>query len=134
MLTFLEKTYVLSSVKPFFANKLKEITKTPKINFIDPGLRNHLVGDFRSLEDRTDDGGLVEMTAGAELLKLSYGVQHWRDKQKREVDIVAHFEHQITALEIKLRQEQNTLPHLHFFSALYLKAKTFLAYAKPMKS
>ncbi len=42
----LEKSYVITTVPPFYTNKLKEITKRPKLYFIDVGLRNSIIKNF----------------------------------------------------------------------------------------
>jgi len=39
---------LLKLCPPFYTNKLKEITKTPKIYFIDIGLRNGIIKNFNS--------------------------------------------------------------------------------------
>jgi len=102
-LNFLEKTYIIGLLRPYFTNKRKEIVKNPKIYFIDNGLRNAVVGDFRSLADRPDGGALLENTVYMELVKAGLKPQFWRDKQKNEVDFIIDFgdgRHQ--ALEVKM--------------------------------
>ncbi|PIT96655.1 hypothetical protein COT82_02045, partial [Candidatus Campbellbacteria bacterium CG10_big_fil_rev_8_21_14_0_10_35_52] len=48
-LNFLEKTYICKLVRPFFKNKRTEIVKNPKVYFIDTGIRNTVINDFRGL-------------------------------------------------------------------------------------
>ncbi len=50
-LWYLEKTFVLQRVTPYFRNIRKEITKSPIFYFYDFGLRNFALGSFGSLKD-----------------------------------------------------------------------------------
>lgn len=59
-LTLLEKTFYIQPVKPFYKNLRKELTKMPKSYFLDSGIRNYLLKDFRRPGDRPDKGSLVE--------------------------------------------------------------------------
>jgi predicted AAA+ superfamily ATPase len=42
----LEETFLIKRVKPFFTNKNKEISKAPKIYFVDNGVRNYFIKNF----------------------------------------------------------------------------------------
>lgn len=87
LLSILEGVYIIKSVQPYFKNKLKEISKAPKTFFLDPGLRNFAIRDFRSHELRTDKGGMLEAITLRVL--MSVGVVHyWRDKMRHEIDFV----------------------------------------------
>lgn len=87
-LRFLEKTFILNFIKPFFSNKRTELIKNPKIYFVDSGLRNSVIGDFRPLEQRQDKGALLENFHFSEFLKSGMDVKYWRTKAKAEVDFV----------------------------------------------
>ena len=41
---YAEKTFAIKTIKPFFKNKRKEITKSPSVYFYDLGLMNFSVG------------------------------------------------------------------------------------------
>lgn len=69
-------SYIEKDIKNFLKienvpkfNKQKEITKSPKIYFQDPGLRNFSVKDFRILELREDKSKLVELAILSEIVK-----------------------------------------------------------------
>ncbi|HUD08701.1 MAG TPA: ATP-binding protein [Candidatus Saccharimonadales bacterium] len=87
-LNVLEKTFICQPIRPYFVNKRKEITKNPKIYFFDTGLRNHIVGNFSSLNERDDKGFLLENYIFNQLVKKDMTVNFWRTKQKDEVDFV----------------------------------------------
>lgn len=86
----LENIYVCIKVTPYFKNKLKEISKSPKIYFLDTGIRNYILNDFRTFIDptRLDVGPVLEQVAlrclGAPIKKVYY----WRDKSQNEIDFV----------------------------------------------
>lgn len=91
-----ESLFLARTVQPWFSNKLKRLTKTPKIHFLDSGLLASL-RDL-SLERLRDDWGqfgtLLETFVFGEILKLAstghprFEFSHFRDKQQNEVDIV----------------------------------------------
>lgn len=87
-INILEKTYICSSIKPFFKNKQKEIVKNPKFYFVDNGFRNYVLNDFNFLENRIDKGFLYENFIFTQLLKQELLPNFWRTKSKLEVDFV----------------------------------------------
>lgn len=100
-LNFLEKTYVACLVRPFFRNKRKEIVKNPKIYFLDTGLRNCVVKDFRRLDLRPDSGSLLENIVFINLRKKGLDLKYWRNKKKREVDFIIEDTFPKIAMEIR---------------------------------
>jgi len=44
---------------PFFRNVRKELTKMPKVYFLDNGYRNSLINSYEALTDRVDKGGSI---------------------------------------------------------------------------
>lgn len=90
-LFLLENTYVLKLVRPFFTNKRKEITKTPKVFFEDVGLRNGVINNFNALSRRVDKGAIIENFVFSQLSKendLSQKISFWRSQAKNEVDFI----------------------------------------------
>lgn len=87
-LNLFEKTFILRLVKPFFTNKRTELVKNPKTYFLDTGLRNSIIGDFRHLRERPDRGALVENHHFSEFIKADREVKFWRTKSKAEVDFI----------------------------------------------
>jgi len=91
-----ESLYLLRSLQPWFSNALKRLTKTPKLHFLDAGLLAALrdITPERVREDKALFGPVLETFVLAELLKLSswsndrYEFSHFRDKERKEVDIV----------------------------------------------
>ena len=89
--------------KAFFKNKRTEIVKNPKVYFIDTGIRNTVINDFRSLADRTDKGSILENGLAMQFIKQETTFNFWRDKKKNEVDFVLSLGNgKISAVESKL--------------------------------
>ena len=88
--------FLLHTLQPWFTNMLKRLTKTPKLHFLDAGLLAALrdITPDRVKKDRALFGPVLETFVLAELLKLAswsddrYEFSHFRDKERKEVDIV----------------------------------------------
>lgn len=90
-LEILEQTFVIKLLKPYFTNRRKEIAKSPKIFYLDNGLRNVRLNNFEKYEARPDKGQLFENLVLTELIKYrSFGVQlrFWRTQAGAEVDFI----------------------------------------------
>ncbi len=87
-LSILEKTFICGRMPPFFTNKRTELVKIPKIYFYDSGLRNSVIGDFKSPEARQDIGPLNENFVFSQLAYCGHEPRFWRSKSKAEVDFV----------------------------------------------
>ena len=85
----LEKTFVIERISPFFRNIRKELTKMPKVYFLDAGFRNFALKDLKDFEERHDRGAILENFLFSELRKRTDAPFHfWRTKEKAEVDFV----------------------------------------------
>src|SRR3990167_8374721 len=128
-LNFLEKTYICKLVRPFFKNKRTEIVKNPKVYFIDTGIRNTVINDFRGLGDRIDKGSLLENGLVMQFIKQGIDFNFWRDKKKNEVDFVLSLGNgKISAIESKtsLRGAARKIPET--FKKNYPEAKILFSY------
>lgn len=97
----LVKSYFIVQVKPYFTNKTKEITKQPKIYFMDTGLRNTISGIFPS----QPTGELFENYVLSEILKCGIVPKYWRTKSGAEVDFVIETSNELIPVEVKLSAE-----------------------------
>ena len=102
-LNILEKTFIMKLIKPYFTNKRTELTKNPKSYFMDLGLRNFLIDDFRALRARNDAGAVMENYAYNLLqsLDITSGLKYWRTKSKAEVDFIIERQRNIYPIEVK---------------------------------
>ncbi|ANL31993.1 P-loop NTPase domain-containing protein (plasmid) [Rhizobium phaseoli] len=105
-----ESLFLARTVQPWFSNKLKRLTKTPKIHFLDSGLLASLrdLSLDRLRDDRGQFGALLETFVFGEILKLAsaahtrFEFSHFRDKQQNEVDVVIEDRRgRIVGIEIK---------------------------------
>ena len=134
-LNFLEKTYICKLVRPFFKNKRTEIVKNPKVYFIDTGIRNTVINDFRGLGDRIDKGSLLENGLAMQFIKHGIDFNFWRDKKKNEVDFVLSLGNgKISAIESKtsLRGVARKIPET--FKKNYPEAKILFSYWNASKT
>ena len=101
----MQKSFHIKLISPFYKNIRKELTKTPKIYFLDLGLRNFLADNFSPYDLREDKGALLENAVFRQLINkydLS-DIKFWRDIQKHEVDFVIK---EKEAIEVKAQPSQ----------------------------
>lgn len=87
-LFFMQETFILSLLTPYFQNVRQEIIKMPKIYFSDTGIRNFLLNNLEPLGQRVDTGHLVENAVFHQLALTNFPLHFWRTKTKVEVDFV----------------------------------------------
>lgn len=128
-LEILKKTYIIDLIKPYFKNKRTELVKNPKVYFIDSGLRNFTVSDFRKVGERDDLGHLTENFVFSELRKnrgpLS-PLNFWRSKSKAEVDFIIEREGDIIPLEVKYSENPSVGKSLYSFIDKYKSPEAFV--------
>ena len=90
-------------VRPFFKNITKELTKSPKVYFIDLGIRNYALQSFQDLMQRIDKGELFENFIFTRLLESRpvFPIKFWRTKGGSEVDFIIEEQGQIIPIEVK---------------------------------
>ena len=111
-LTVLEKTFIIKLVRPFFANKRKEITKMPKVYFLDTGLRNWILQNFTELDLRQDAGALTENFVFSEFYKnlpTAWRIFFWRTRQKTETDFILQQNEKLFPVEVKYKSFQKPI-------------------------
>ena len=105
-----ESLYLIASLQPWFTNKLKRMTKSPKLHFLDSGLLSTLKGiSPEQIEnDRTKFGSILEAFVFGEIQKLAswsnqrYLFSHFRNKDGNEVDLVIeNFRGEVLGIEVK---------------------------------
>jgi len=104
MMALLEAGFLIKLIPPYFSNRQKEQVKMPKLYFLDNGMRNSLVNDFRPLNERPDAGALLENFAFSEIMKRKRDADElyfWRAQSGAEVDFVINRGGRIFPLEVK---------------------------------
>jgi len=102
-LSLLEKTFVIKTIRPLYRNPTKELTKTPKVYFLDLGLRNFILGRLSSFFQREDRGKIFENFVFRQILDTqpTFGVWFWRTETGAEVDFVLQEKGEILPIEAK---------------------------------
>ena len=105
----LEKAFIVFRLPSFSRNLRNELKKSRKVYFYDLGIRNYVVGDWRSLEARGQDdaGRLWENYLMSERLKWRLCNEpdtrafFWRTVQGQEIDLIEESATALRAFEIK---------------------------------
>lgn len=126
-ISILENTFIIKRIYPFYKNYKKEITKTPKIYFLDLGLRNLLLKDFFPTDLRDDKGKLFENFYFLELLHQDpYAlntINYWRTTNQTEIDFIIKSEKSLQAIETKW-DKISTPKSFYTLKTYYPKIKT----------
>lgn len=115
-LDLLSKVFIIKILGGFSRNLRKEITKSKKIYFMDNGIRNAIINDFRPLKSRDDVGKLWENMMIAERLKyLSYNkidrdTYFWRTYDQQEIDWVEVGDGEVQGFEFKYSSDKVKVP------------------------
>jgi hypothetical protein len=108
-LNVLHASGVIYLLQPYFNNRTKRLVKTPKLYFMDTGLCAYLTGWLNPdvLERGAMSGPMLETWVISEIIKsyLHHGriprVYFYRDKDKREVDLLIEENGTLYPIEIK---------------------------------
>lgn len=104
-LWYLERTFIIARVTPYFKNIRKEITKTSTYHFLDLGLKNYATNQFGNALVIPSAGFLFENFVYNGLKQGIYlsstTIHFWRSKDKAEVDFVIDTGHSIIPVEVK---------------------------------
>jgi uncharacterized protein len=123
----LEKAFIIFRLPNYSSNLRNEIKRSRKIYFLDNGIRNSLIADYRDVELRGDIGMLWENYVVSELLKQRGNHQSlskayfWRSKTAAEIDYLEIENAMITAYEIKWNPAKKASTRA--FSKAYPQAK-----------
>jgi predicted AAA+ superfamily ATPase len=106
-LWYLEKTFIINRVNPFFKNVRKEITKSPVYYFHDIGLKNYSSGVFAATSDLPDQGFLFQNFI-YNILRNIYpdgmaSIKFWRTLDKAEVDFIVSSGENYVPIDVKYK-------------------------------
>lgn len=108
-LGLLQRVFLVHELPAWHSNRMNRLLKSPKLHLVDTGLAAALLGvDVVSLdEDRELRGQLVETFVVQELLRQGswedgeFQFFHFRDREKREIDLVIERGRKLAAIEVK---------------------------------
>lgn len=136
-LWYLEKTFILQRVSPFFKNIRKEITKASIYYFVDLGLKNYSLNQFGTATLVTPPQGFLFQNFVFNSLKdtlraksSSATIHFWRTQDKAEVDFVINTGLEVIPVEVKyshLKTPQTSRSFKSFISK-YKPSKAFIVH------
>lgn len=109
----LQQTYMIRTARIYKKNIRHASNDFKKVYAGDIGFRNAVLGvDENEIKEPTLLGNLAETVAQDHTLRLKYctepcencEIYFWKDKQKREVDIVAEFHKKLIPIEVKYQE------------------------------
>lgn len=104
---YLQKTFIIHKVTPYFKNIRKEITKSPVFYFYDLGLRNYATGAFGNVVSPQEMGMVFENfifnIMKEKFQNTSTEVHFWRTKDGAEVDFIVDSVREKFPVEVKYR-------------------------------
>lgn len=107
-LWYLEETFILKKVTPYYRNVRSEITKAPIYYFYDTGLRNYLLGLFGLPQIPNQMSGhlfenIIFNILHHTQLNVSSNIHFWRTRDNAEVDFVLESGTEILPIEAKYK-------------------------------
>lgn len=107
-LWYMQKTFLIDKVTPYFKNIRKEITKASVFYFFDLGMRNYALGTFGTAPI-SSEGGFLFQNFVYHLLKektqnSATRVHYWRTTDKAEVDFVVDKLQEVIPVEVKYKR------------------------------
>ncbi|MBU1086254.1 MAG: AAA family ATPase [Candidatus Omnitrophica bacterium] len=96
----MRKSFHIVLIRPFYKNLRKELTKMPKVYFMDLGLKNFFLKDFTPLASRENPGPLYENFIFKQFAELFSpdDIRFWRTQSGNEADFILNDK---TACEVK---------------------------------
>jgi predicted AAA+ superfamily ATPase len=115
-LDLLSKIFIIYSLSGYSSNLRKEVVKNRKWFFYDNGIRNAIINDFSSLNNRDDAGLLWEQYFISERQKFnannlrSLEYYFWRTYDQQEIDFLEVEGKKINAFEVKWGSNKGKIP------------------------
>lgn len=117
-LDLLQKVFVLYRLGGYSKNLRKEVTKSSKWYFIDNGIRNAVLNDFRPFADRSSEerGALWENFIISERMKMKFNemtntnMYFWRTYDQQEIDLLEEKNNILIAYEMKAGKKNPKAP------------------------
>ena len=105
----LEKTGIITILRPFLKNRTKELIKSPKVYFTDLGFKNSLIQNFNGLNLRKDKGEIYENFILNSILNYDLKPFFFNLENKYEVDFVIEKNGEIYGFEVKSKLKNDNI-------------------------
>ncbi len=107
-LWYLEQTFIVKKVTPYFRNVRSEITNSPTYYFVDLGLKNYSINQFGTATQLIPPPGMLfenfvfnDLHERLRLQLSSATIHFWRTQEKAEVDFVINTGLNAIPVEVK---------------------------------
>lgn len=113
-LDLLSKVFIIFKIEGFSKNLRKEITKSSRWYFYDNGIRNTIINNFNTINNRTDIGDLWENYLASERFKKQkykkiYKQNYfWRTYDQQEIDWIETETEMMAGYEFKWNENRKT--------------------------
>lgn len=102
-LQYLEISYQIVLLQPWFRNTEKRLTKSPKLHFLDNGVRRGILRRTGEVDGHEFEGAVVSEAIKQEsLAHVGAGFFHLRTTEGREVDLLLELDRGYIAIECRL--------------------------------
>ena len=104
-ITYLEISYQIILLQPWFRNLSKRLVKSPKVHFIDPGVQRALLGRRGAPTGEEFESAVVaEIYKQVKNSRLSIDCHHLRTVDGREIDLLLECDEGFVPIEIKMTE------------------------------
>jgi predicted AAA+ superfamily ATPase len=116
-LDLLEKSFVIKRIGGFSKNLRKEVVKSSRYYFYDNGIRNSIINNYNTLDQRNDIGMLWENFMVLERIKVQQyksifaNYYFWRTYDQKEVDLVEERDGKLYGFEFKWNPAKAKVQH-----------------------
>lgn len=101
-LQYLQMSYQVVLLQPWFRNSLKRLVKSPKLHYLDPGVQSAVSGRYGALTGHEFESAVVaEMIKQLKTSGLRVDFYHLRTADGREVDLLLETAEGFYAIEVK---------------------------------
>lgn len=105
-LSYLEISYQVISLAPYFQNEEKRLVKSPKIIFLDPGIYRGILKKSGEVSGQEFETAIIaEIWKQCKNLNLPVNFYHLKTVDGREVDLLIELEQGFVAIEIKMSKK-----------------------------
>ena len=101
-LQYLQISYQVVLLQPWFRNSLKRLVKSPKLHYLDPGVQSAVSGRYGTLTGHEFESAVVsEMIKQLKTSGMRVGFYHLRTADGREIDLLLETAEGFYAVEVK---------------------------------
>lgn len=120
-ISYLDMSYQTIQLQPWTRNKVKRLTKSAKLHYLDPGIQRAIIGKRGAMSGNEFESAVVaEIFKQARIFNFPVSFYHLRTVDGREIDLLIETEKGYIAIEIKMsgRVERKDTRHFDDLSGI----------------